>query len=162
MKFIRTRNSIHGRRTVYYNDVTKSYIKYHDYCQRDWYEDHCHLMDKYYPGYLVSRSCLEHHMILGYKEIEGITLSASECTNETIHKVYEWILTEVNRTWPYTHGDWATSNILIQSNGNPIMIDLDTFSDTRLPTMEHVINQIHRDLKEGLGKKKFGNYWKNR
>tara|TARA_R110001606_G_scaffold13685_3_gene58859 strand:+ start:159 stop:476 length:318 start_codon:yes stop_codon:yes gene_type:complete len=101
-------------------------------------------------------------MILGYKEIEGITLRASQCTNETIHKVYEWILTEVNRTWPYTHGDWATSNILIQSNGNPIMIDLDTFSDTRLPTMEHVINQIHRDLKEGLGKKKFDNYWKTR
>jgi hypothetical protein len=42
------------------------------------------------------------------------------------------------------------------------MIDLDTFSDTRLPTMEHVINQIHRDLKEGLGKKKFDNYWKTR
>jgi hypothetical protein len=135
MKFIRTRHTPNGRRTVYYNDVTKSYIKYYDYCQRDWYEDHCHLMDKYYPGYLVSRSCLEHHMILGYKEIEGITLRASECTNETIHK-------------------------LIQSNGNPIMIDLDTFSDTRLPTMEHVINQIHRDLKESLGKKKFGNYWK--
>ena len=174
MKCVRSRDVKYGKRSVYYNDVTKSYIKYHDYCtgfndikKREWYKEHCRLMDKYYPGFILSRSCSGNRIILEYKEIEGNRICGDEDWEPTepidwsyrrIHKLYRWILSEVDKTWPYTHGDWALTNILVQSNGEFKMVDFDTFSNTSLPTMDHVINQIHTDLIKGFGKRKFTRY----
>ena len=46
-----------GARTVYYDSKAKQYIKEYYTFNKDWYEEHPRLLNKYYPNYFVSKSC---------------------------------------------------------------------------------------------------------
>ena len=71
------------------------------------------LLDKYYPGYLVNKEHDEKSMTMTYKEIEGNPITADRLDDcNTLDRLYTWCVSEIQRTTPYSHGDWCTKNIL--------------------------------------------------
>jgi|TARA_B110000967_G_scaffold148065_1_gene151636 RIO-like serine/threonine protein kinase len=147
------KSAAYKKTKVYYDAINKHYIKHYGYFDKDWYDEHPKLVDKYYPGNFVSKTCTKDSMTITFHEVEGEPFSRYHMyTNEYFDNVYQWLLKDIDRTWPYTHGDYGVGNIIITPNGTPAMIDFETLSKTRLLTKRKAHNKIHSRFLKGIGK----------
>ena len=154
------------KHVVYYDSQNKCYIKVIKYFDLYFWETHPMLLDKYYPGYLVNKEHDEKSMTMTYKEIEGNPITADRLDDcNTLDRLYTWCVSEIQRTAPYSLGDWNTKNILTKDYKTFEMIDFDTFSEyhhSLSPISYHdTIKMLHNDLKRYcVHEQSWRQYWK--
>ena len=114
----------------------------------EWIYRHVKLLDRVVPGYVLGYGI----DYIEYKIVEGTTANRSEHTDEFVKQVYKFCLENIRSTKPWVHGDWTLSNIVIQPDGNMIMIDWDNLGMYR---EEAYMNKLHSDLISAFGEEKF-------
>ena len=116
----------HKKHTVYYDPQKRCYVKVFYYFDKVFWETHPILLDKYYPGYLIDKEHDEKSMTMSYKEIEGTPITKDRLQDlDTLDNLYTWCVSEIQRTKPYSHGDWHPTNILTKDYQTFNMIDFD-------------------------------------
>ena len=128
-----------GARSVYYDSKAKQYIKEYYAFDKDWYEEHPRLMNKYYPNYFVSKSCTDNSMTMVCNEVAGDNLGIIKNIQE-LDRIYEFCISECKRTYPYAHLDWNFNNIICKPNGNYHFVDFDEFQESTWP---RTLMQLH-------------------
>jgi hypothetical protein len=108
-----------------------------------WIKEHVELLNKVVPGYVLDFG----DNWINYAVIPGIPVSELPHTPELIKKVYNFCLDNILETYPYVHGDWALSNMLI--DGDTIrMCDWDNLG---IYPMSEVIIKLREDLTSSFG-----------
>ena len=80
-------------------------------------------------------------------KLHGETADTVKPTQEFIDKIYEFCLGNINTTYPYAHGDWSLSNIILTDDDVSI-VDWDNVA---VSDPKDVIQKLHNDLKLGFG-----------
>ena len=161
----------HKKHTMYYDSQNKCYIKVFNYFSQFFWETHPMLLDKYYPNYLINKEHDEKSMTITYKEIEGNRISKDKLQDlNALDRLYTWCVSEIQRTTPYSHGDWHPKNILTKDYQTFNMIDFDTFGQDHIEwkgihhsrtSYHNTIKMLHHYLKEDcVHKQSWKQYWK--
>lgn len=82
----------------------------------DWLDNHVKMLNEVAPGYVLGYGNDNGYMWIDVQRIKGIPASHLHPTLENIERVYKFCLENISQTWPYVHGDWAPSNIIIDGN----------------------------------------------
>jgi len=114
----------------------------------EWIYRHVKLLDRVVPGYVLGYGT----DYIEYKIVEGSTANRSEHTDEFINRIYKFCLENIRSTRPWVHGDWTLSNIVIQPDGQLVMIDWDNLGMYR---EDDYMNKLHSDLISAFGEEKF-------
>jgi RIO-like serine/threonine protein kinase len=133
-------------RLVYFNN--DRYRKVWTIDRSDWIYQHVKKLRYVMPDFVLDYGV----DYIEYKIIEGITANNFEHTGEFIQKIYKFCLNNIQSTKPWVHGDWVLSNIIIQPNGNMVMIDWDNLGIYR---EEEYMKKLHNDLISAFGEDKF-------
>jgi RIO-like serine/threonine protein kinase len=141
MKLIRENKQ--KQRTVYF--CGDRYRKVWGNISPEWIYRHVKLLDRVVPNFVISYG----NDYIEYNVIEGTTANVFEHTDEFIKKIYQFCLDNIRSTKPWVHGDWSLSNIIIQPDGNMVMIDWDNLGMYR---EEDYMNKLHNDLTNAFGK----------
>jgi RIO-like serine/threonine protein kinase len=88
-------------------------------------------------------------MWIDYKIILGKPASGFIHSDEFIKKIYNFCLSNIRETYPYVHGDWVLSNIIIHED-NIKMCDWDNLN---IYPREDIIIKLHKDLESSFGDK---------
>ena len=118
------------------------------YERNEWIYRHVKMLEYVMPGFVLNHG----YDFIEYKIIEGTTANKFEHTDEFIRKIYKFCLDNIKSTKPWVHGDWVLSNIVIQPDGNMIMIDWDNLG---LYREEEYMDKLHSDLISAFGEEKF-------
>jgi RIO-like serine/threonine protein kinase len=136
------RDNIEKRRQVYY--CGDRYRKVWDNTvSSNWIKEHVHLLKQIVPGHVLDYS----DCWIEYAVVPGTLVSELTHTPELVKKVYNFCLDNILETYPYVHGDWALSNMLID-NDTIRMCDWDNLG---IYPMAEVINKLHEDLTSSFG-----------
>lgn len=141
MKLIR--DNLEKHRKIYYCE-NRYHKVWNDGRSLDWIKDHVQLLEKIVPGYVLDYG----DCWIEYAIIPGTPVSQLSHTPELIKKVYNFCLDNILETYPYVHGDWALSNMLIE-DGIIRMCDWDNLG---IYPMSEVIEKLHADLTSSFGK----------
>ena len=142
--------------------TSNSYLKTYTPNQRydyDWLVETVKVIEKFMPGYVIDYGIKDNELYMDTKIIHGKT--ALELWEELIkdpglkrqiqpfvHNIIDFCIEQYNSTKPYSHGDWALCNIIINQNSYNI-IDWDNVLKTR--TDEDVYSIIKTKLNKTLG-----------
>jgi len=108
---------------------------------------HYSLLAKQLPGYAIDTGFDDTTVWIDYTILPGVPASTFEHTTDFINLIYQFCLKNIQETYPYAHGDWSLSNILI--NGNDIcMCDWDNL---QIYNSEEVYKKLHQDLFDSFG-----------
>lgn len=129
------------QRTVYY--CGDRYHKVWDNVMPVWINNHVQLLNQVVPGYVLSHG----NNWIDFAIIPGTPVSQLPHTEELVTKVYKFCLENIQQTYPYAHGDWALSNMLIDNN-DIRMCDWDNLG---LYTREDITKKLHEDLVSSFG-----------
>jgi len=130
-------------RQVYF--LKNRYRKYWFSKTPEWIKDHVKLLDTFFPGYILKHG----DCWIDFKILDGITASTLPHTDEFILKIYNFCKNNIKETYPYAHGDWALSNIII--NGSDIvMCDWDNLG---IYANKEINDKLHDDLFSSFGEK---------
>ena len=86
------------------------------YVDTDWLENHVKTLNEIVPGYILSHGSDDGYMWIDIQRIAGISANQLPATLENIERVYRFCLEGISNTWPYVHGDWAPSNIIVDGD----------------------------------------------
>jgi RIO-like serine/threonine protein kinase len=140
MKLIRENKE--KQRTIYF--CGDRYKKVWENATPEWVEHHAQLLRKYLPGYVLDFG----GNWIDYAIIPGVPASTVEHTPEFINRIYKFCLDSIVDTYPYVHGDWALSNILVDGD-NLRLCDWDNLG---VYPMEEVKAKLITDLTDAFGK----------
>jgi len=140
MKLIR--NNIEKQRQVFF--CGDRYRKvWGDSKPQEWILSHVTLLDKMMPGYVLDHG---DHWI-EYSVLPGIQVSELPHTTHLVKKIYKFCLANIQETYPFAHGDWALSNMLM--DGDTIrMCDWDNLDQYPLAK---IMQKMHSDLTSSFG-----------
>jgi hypothetical protein len=106
-------------------------------------------LDKVVPGYVLSIGHFEPCVYMNVRKLEGTPASEFPHTDEFIKLIHTFCLNNIKQTWPYSHYDWALSNIII--NGDTLaMCDWDNIAEY---PHEAVIKKLDEDLESAFGER---------
>jgi RIO-like serine/threonine protein kinase len=133
-------NKEKGRSVFYNND---HYVKIWDNISPEWIIEHVQLLKDIVPGYVID------HGInwIAFKEISGVPASTFNHSVEFVQRIQQFCLDNIKQTYPYAHGDWTLSNMIID-NSTITMIDWDNVG---IYPEEEVYNKMNSDLKSAFG-----------
>jgi len=114
----------------------------------EWIYRHVKLLDRIVPDRVLTYG----KDYIEYKIVEGTTANLREHTDEFIKQIYKFCLENIQSTKPWVHGDWTLSNIVIQPDGQLVMIDWDNLGMYR---EEDYMNKLQNDLISAFGEEKF-------
>lgn len=137
-------NQAKGRKVYFCGDRYKKVWQN----KSDWIYTHVKILNRVFPGYVLDFGA----DYIDYKIVEGTPANIVEHTDEFIRKVYNFCLSNIKASKPWVHGDWVLSNIIIQPDGNMVMIDWDNVGVRR---EEEYLNKLHNDLISAFGEEKF-------
>lgn len=86
------------------------------YLDIDWLDNHVKTLNKVVPGYVLNHGSGDGYMWIDIQRIAGIPANQLQPTLENIERVYKFCLESISSTWPYVHGDWAPSNIIVDGD----------------------------------------------
>jgi RIO-like serine/threonine protein kinase len=109
-----------------------------------WISYHVQLLNKVVPGYVINFG----DNWIEYKIIPGVPASTFTHTPEFIKKIYTFCLDNIQETYPYAHGDWALSNILINGDN----IKLCDWDNLEVYPADEVKTKLFADLTDAFGK----------
>ena len=112
-----------------------------------WLNDHIVDLKKYVPGYVNSSGCDLESVWIDFNPLPGKLASTFEHTPEFVERIHKFCLENITHTLPYTHGDWALSNMLV--DGDTIrMCDWDNLGIRKL---DAVLVKLTDDLTDAFG-----------
>jgi RIO-like serine/threonine protein kinase len=114
----------------------------------EWIYTHVKTLEYLFPGYVLSHG----NDYIEYAIIEGTLASDIKHTDQFIRQVYIFCLENIKATKPWIHGDWVLSNIIIQPNGQMVMIDWDNLN---ISHETDYTKKLHSDLISAFGKENF-------
>ena len=133
-------NKQKGRSVFYNND---HYVKVWDDISPTWIEEHVQLLKNVVPGYVIDYGS----NWIAFKEIAGIPANLFDHSAEFVQRIRKFCLENIKKTYPYAHGDWTLSNMII--NRDVItMIDWDNIG---IYTEREVHAKMNSDLKSAFG-----------
>lgn len=115
-----------------------------------WADNHVYTIEKVFPGYVKKFSAEDDHAWIDFKFIEGTLASTLPHTEEFVLRIKRYCHENYKKTFPYAHGDWVLSNMIIDNEDNIHMIDWDNL---KIWDPEDVYSKIHSDLKSAFGEK---------
>jgi RIO-like serine/threonine protein kinase len=118
-------------------------------CDPIWLDFHVDLLNKVIPGYVVNHDFNDTSMWIDYKIIKGIPASNFDHTDAFIRKIYNFCLDNIQQTFPYAHGDWVLSNIMIDDD----QIAMCDWDNLNIYPIDEVIRKLHRDMISAFGEK---------
>jgi RIO-like serine/threonine protein kinase len=139
MKLIRDNKE--KQRSVYY--CGNCYHKVWNSKPAHWVKDHVDLLNKVVPGHVLDFG----DNWIDYAVIPGTLVSQLPHTMELMQQVYNFCLENIEQTYPYAHGDWALSNMLIENNA----IRMCDWDNLGIYTQEEVYAKLHQDLLDSFG-----------
>lgn len=150
LELVKETTNIKGNTQTFYDKNNKVFVKIHDWIDEGFYKIHSEIMQKYYPDILVDQSKDNETMQFTYKKIPGVGSKTVVNNTVMLTKLYKFLLKELERTWPYYHNDWSTTNILF-NKGKFSLVDWTTIE--KGASKAECISKINRDLREGFGEK---------
>lgn len=136
------------KRSVFYDG--NYYYKTWHFLDIKWLENHVKLLSVYAPEILDEYSCTNNSMTLKMKEIKGTLVSSIIHSQELFNAVYSACQTNIENTYPYAHGDWVLSNMIITDQKEIKFVDWDNLS---LSSKENSLLKMHKDLKSAFESK---------
>ena len=114
------------KRKIFYDHVNKAYIKKFNFFNKVVYDRIITLVPQAYPGNLLDHGYTKDSMYFVWKEQAGNILSYNDWDDpETIHKVREFLVKDLERTYPIVHNDWGRTNLLFKDSEPNALIDFD-------------------------------------
>jgi RIO-like serine/threonine protein kinase len=110
---------------------------------------HIELLNKFMPHWVIDSGTTTESMYIDTLPISGKCADTIEPTQEFIDKIYEFCLGNINTTFPYAHGDWSLSNIILTGDDVSI-VDWDNIAISK---PADVIAKLHSDLTLAFGDK---------
>ena len=110
---------------------------------------HVELLNKFMPHWVIDSGITTQSMYIDTLPILGETADTVKPTQEFIDKIYEFCLGNINTTYPYAHGDWSLSNIILTDDDVSI-VDWDNVA---VSDPKDVIAKLHSDLTLAFGDK---------
>lgn len=136
---------------VFYDDVNDTYVKRFNFFNKVVYDRITTLVPTAYPGNLLDHSCTKDSMQFVWKEQAGNILSYNDWdNNETIQKVRDFLVKDLERTYPIVHNDWCRTNLLFKDSEPHALIDFDKIcivssKQQALRTLnKHILNKTFR------------------
>lgn len=112
-------------------------------------DHHVELLNKFMPHWVIDSGITTQSMYIDTLPISGKTADTVEHTQAFIDKIYEFCLGNINTTFPYAHGDWSLSNIILTGEDVSI-VDWDNVAISK---PADVIIKLHSDLQLAFGDK---------
>lgn len=139
------RKNIDKQREVYLLD--NCIRKVWNISKKDWVLAHFTLLEERLPGYAIGTGTNDNCIWIDYNILEGTLASTFKHSPEFINRIYNFCIKNIEDTYPYAHGDWSLSNMLI--NGDAInMCDWDNLG---IYSKEQVYKKLHQDLFDSFG-----------
>jgi len=140
---ILVRENKEKHREVYF--LKDRYRKYWFSKPPGWVKDHVQLLDSFFPSYILGYG----DCWIDFKILDGILASTFPHTDEFILRIYNFCLNNIKETYPYAHGDWVLSNMLINNN----FIQLCDWDNFGIYDFDEVIKKLHHDMYSAFGNK---------
>ena len=133
------------KRKVFYDNVNKTYVKKFNFFSKVVYDRITTLVPQAYPGNLLDHSYTKDSMYFVWKEQAGNILSHNDWDNmETIQKVREFLVKDLERTYPIVHNDWCRTNLLFKNSEPNALIDFDNIYIA--PSKQEALTKLNRDI----------------
>jgi hypothetical protein len=136
------------QRIVYKTD-TLSYIKRWRGKDFKWLTGHINDLHDVCPGYVIAHGWDGDSVWAEFKPIKGVTANNFTHTPEFVERITEYCKNNYKKTYPYAHGDWVLSNILIDGD----QIDMCDWDNLGKYPQEEVLEKMRSDLKSAFGDK---------
>lgn len=119
------------------------YRKYWYNQTAEWINGHVALLNKCVPDYVNASG----DNWIEFNPVPGTLASTYKHTPEFVQLIYNFCLDNIKQTMPYSHGDWALSNMLID-NGTIRMCDWDNIG---VRNADDVLAKLTSDLSDAFG-----------
>ena len=124
-----------------------SYIKHWLGKDFKWLSNHVTALENIMPGYVIGHGWDKGFVWAEFKILKGTVASDFYHTTEFVDRITEYCKNNYKKTYPYAHGDWVLSNIIV--DGDQIqMCDWDNLG--KYPE-EEVLEKMRSDLKSAFG-----------
>lgn len=109
-----------------------------------WIEEHVRLLNTVVPGYVLAFG----NNWIEFRVIPGKPASTMPHSPEFAQRIYKFCKDSIQKTFPYVHGDWSLSNIIV--NGDDLTLcDWDNLG---IYPAEEVEQKLVKDLTDAFGK----------
>ncbi len=115
----------------------------------DWLDVHVYSLDIVFPGYVIDHGSDQSGVFADFKKIDGIPASEFPHTDDFIKMICSFCLKNIKETYPYAHGDWVLSNIII----NDTEIKMCDWDNLSIQSEETVLKKMTSDLRSAFGDK---------
>ena len=133
------------KRKVFYDKVNKTYVKKFNFFNKVVYDRITTLVPQAYPGNLLDHDYTKDSMYFVWKEQAGNILSYDDWDNvETIQKVREFLVKDLERTYPIVHNDWSRTNLLFKDSEPNALIDFDNIYIA--PSKQEALTNLNRHI----------------
>lgn len=144
MMMLVKKNEKKGREVYKINNL---YLKKYYLKDERWLKSHVNKLTKVVPDYLLDYGVEPEYVWIKVKELSGKPAGEFDRTDEFVKLIVEFCQNNYRETYPYAHGDWAISNILI--DGDKIhMCDWDGLS---IYPEEWVYQKMYNSLLKPFG-----------
>lgn len=135
------------QREVFRTD--NSYIKHWHGKDFAWLLAHIKKLERVNPEYIINYGIGDGFMWAEFKKLEGVLASEFEHTPEFVKRITEYCINNYKETYPYAHGDWVLSNIIVNDN----KIEMCDWDNLDKYPKEEVLEKMRNDLKSAFGDK---------
>lgn len=113
----------------------------------DWARSHVNILDSVIPGYVIKFGRDDFGVWIEFSCIKGVPANTEEHTDKFIEFIYEGCLKNIRDTAPFSHGDWALSNIFIDSD----RLNFCDWDNVGIYGDDTVMDKLHKDLHSAFG-----------
>lgn len=139
------KENIEKEREVY--ETETSYIKHWSNKNYDWLLSHVKKLDQVTSNYIINYGVGDGFMWAEFKKLAGKPASEFEHTPAFVERVVKFCKDNYKKTYPYAHGDWVLSNIIIDGE-NFSLCDWDNLD---VYPEEEVWKKMEADLVSAFG-----------
>lgn len=141
------KENLEKAREVYKTDT--SYIKHWHGKDFMWLLAHIKKLECVRPDYIISYGQGDGFMWAEFVKLAGVPASKFEHTPEFVKRITDYCVNNYEETYPYAHGDWVLSNIIIDGD----KIEMCDWDNVDKYPREEVLEKMRSDLKSAFGDK---------
>lgn len=114
----------------------------------DWLEDHISILDNIFPNYVISYGKDINFVYANFEILPGTVANVIPHTEDFVLQIYDFCIENIKSTYPYAHGDWVLSNMIVNDKNVIKMCDWDNIG---IYSKEEILNKLHSDLSSAFG-----------
>jgi len=146
MHMVLVKTNIEKKRRVF--KLSNCYRKEWDYYDQHWLSHFVDYINKANPNYLLRWGHTETSMWIEVSSIDGTPANMFDHTPEFVERIVNFCKENYRQTFPYAHGDWVLSNIIINDS-----IQLCDWDNIGIYPEHKVWKKMKKDLKSAFGDK---------